>query len=218
MTIFAPGPLAGRQTIIKGRVVEAVTARPLSPLSAVLEFTHAAANGLLPATLLSKSQGYFALQLAPGRSMPDLTGHGPVTLKLTLEFAGLAPLVATKVIAEAQLAIVDRQVKVGTALLMTKVISGAPLVFDFVAAAGPVGLRGIVLKKTDPDTPLANISVKAGNLAPVMTGANGRFVINALPVTETVALELKGTGSPVNITYRPDYLTPVNTVTFLLAG
>lgn len=218
MTIFAPGPLAGRQTIIKGRVAEAVTTRPLSPVSATLEFSHAAASGLLPATLLSKPQGYFALHLSPGRSMPVLTGHGPVTLKLTLGFAGRAPLVATRIIPEVQLSIVDRQVKVGTALLMSKVISGAPFVFDFVAAAAPVGLRGIVLKKTDPDTPLANVSVKAGNLAPVMTGANGRFVINALPVTETVALVLQGTGSPVNITYRPDYLTPVNTVTFSLAG
>ncbi len=55
-------------------------------------------------------------------------------------------------------------------------------------------------------------------MAPVITGANGRFVIDALPVSETVALVLQGTGSPVNITYRPDYLTPVNTVTLSLAG
>lgn len=218
MTIFAPGLLAGRQAIIKGRAVEAVTARPLSPVSAALEFSHATASGFLPAVLQTKPQGYFALHLSPGRSMPVLTGHGPVTLKLTLGFEGRPPLVATKVVADVQLSIVDRPVKAGTALLMTRVVSGAPFVFDFVAAAAPVGLRGIVLKKTDPDTPLANVSVKAGNLAPVMTGANGRFVINALPVAETVSLVLQGAGSPVNITYRPDYLTPVNTVTFSLAG
>ena len=150
--------------------------------------------------------------------MPGLTGHGPVTLKLTLGVAGRAPVNVSKVIAEIQLSIVDRPVKVGLAMLVTKVVSGAPFVFDIVAPAVAVGLRGIVLKKTDPDQPLANVSVKAGNLAPVLTGANGRFAIEALPVTETVDLVLQGTGSPVNITFRPDYLTPVNTVSLSLTG
>ena len=218
MTIFAPGALAGRQTIVKGRVTEAVTGRPLSPTSAALEFNHAAKSGFLPATLLAKPGGYFALHLSPSRSMPGLTGHGPVTLKLTLGVAGRAPVNVSKVIPEIQLSIVDRPVKVGPAMLVTKVVSGAPFVFDIVAPAVAVGLRGIVLKKTDPDQPLANVSVKAGNLAPVLTGANGRFAIEALPVTETVDLVLQGTGSPVNITFRPDYLTPVNTVSLSLTG
>lgn len=218
MTIFAPGALAGRQTIIKGRVTEAVTGRPLSPVSAALEFTHATKSGFLPATLLAKSAGYFALHLAPGRSMPELTGHGPVTLKLTLGFSGHAPINISKIIPAVQLSIIDRPVKVASTMLVTRVISGAPFVFDVLAPASPVGLRGIVLKKSDPDEPLANVSVKAGNLAPVLTGANGRFAIDALPVTETVALVLQGTGAPVNISYRPDYLTPVNTATFSLAG
>ncbi len=109
MTILAPGPLASRQTIVKGRIVEAVTARPLSPVSAALEFSHASASGFLPAVLQTKPQGFFALHLSPGRSMPVLTGHGPVTLKLTLGFDRRAPLVATKNIAEVQLSIIDRR-------------------------------------------------------------------------------------------------------------
>ena len=218
MTVFAPGLLPCRQTIVKGRIVEAVTGRPLTPVSAALEFSHATASGFLPATLMAKSAGYFALHLSPGRSMPDLTGHGAVTLKLTLGFQARAPLNASQSVPEVQLSIIDRPVKVGADLLLTRVISGAPFIFDFVAPAGPVGLRGIILKKSDPDEPLANVSVKAGNLAPVMTGANGRFAIDTLPVTETVNLVLQGTGAPVNITYRPDYLTPVNTVTLSLAG
>lgn len=218
MTIFATGMLSNRQTIVKGRVTEAVTGRSLTPISAALEFSHNTALGFLPATLLAKSEGYFALHLSPGSSMPNLTGHGPVTLKLTLGFQGRAAINASKSIPNVQLSVIDRPVKVGSDLLMTRAISGAPFVFDFVVPAAPVGLRGIVLKKSDPDEPLANVSVKAGNLAPVLTGANGRFAIDALPITETVALVLQGAGSPVNITYRPDYLTPVNTVTLSLAG
>jgi hypothetical protein len=218
MTIFAPGALAGRQTIIKGRVSEAVTGRTLAPTSAALEFTHAAKSGFLPATLLAKPGGYFALHLSPGRAMPGLTGHGPVTLKLTLGFSGRAPVNVSKNFPEVQLSIIDRPVEVASTLLVTRVVSGAPFVFDIVVPAVAVGLRGIVLKKTDPDQPLANVSVKAGNLAPVLTGANGRFAIDALPVTETVDLVLQGTGQPVNVTFRPDYLTPVNTVTLSLAG
>jgi hypothetical protein len=218
MTIFAPGILSNRQTIVTGRVTEAVTGRSLTPVSALLEFTHNVASGVLPATLLAKSAGYFALHLSPGRSMPNLTGHGPVTLKLTLELQGRAAINASKSIPNVQLSVIDKPVKLGADLFMTRAISGAPFVFDFIAPAVPVGLRGIVLKKSDPEEPLANVSVKAGDLAPVITGANGRFAIDALPVTETVNLVLQGAGSPVNITYRPDYLTPVNTVTLSLAG
>lgn len=218
MTIFAPGALASRQTIIKGRVIEAVTNRPLSPVTAALEFTHAAKSGFLPATVLAKPGGYFALHLSPGRSMPGLTGHGPVTLKLTLGFSDRAPVNTSKIVQEVQLSVVDRPVTVGTALLVTRVVSGAPFVFDMTVPAAAVGLRGIVLKKSDPDQPLANISVKAGNLAPVMTGANGRFAIDALPITETVDLVLQGAGQPVIVPFRPDYLTPVNTVSLSLAG
>ena len=218
MTIFATIALGGRQTLIKGRVSEAVTGRPLSPVSAALEFSHAAKSGFLPATLLAKPGGYFALHLVPARSMPGLAGHGPVTLKLTLGFEGRAPVNVSKVIPDIQLSIIDRPVKVGTAMLVTKVISGAPFVFDVAAPAVAVGLRGIVLKKTDPDQPLANVSVKAGNLAPVLTGTNGRFAIDALPISETVDLVLQGTGQPVTVPFRPDYLTPVNTVSLSLAG
>jgi hypothetical protein len=218
MTIFAPGALAGRQTIIKGRVSEAVTGRPLVPLSAALEFTHASKSGFLPATLLAKSGGYFALHLSPGRSMPELTGHGPVTLKLTLGFSGRTPVNVSKIVPEVQLSIIDRPVEVASTLLVTRVVSGAPFVFDIVVPAVAVGLRGIVLKKSDPDEPLANISVKAGNLAPVLTGANGRFAIDSLPITESVDLVLQGAGQPVTVPFRPDYLTPVNTVTLSLAG
>ena len=218
MTIFAPGILSSRQTIVKGRIVEAVTGRSLTPVSAALEFSHSTASGFLPATLLTKSAGYFALHLSPGRSMPDLTGHGAVTLKLTLGFDNRAPVNASKTIADLQFSIIDRPVKVAGSLLVTKVVTGAPFGFDFVAPAAPVGLRGIVLKKSDPDQPLANVSVKAGSLAPVLTGANGRFAIDALPVTDSVDLVLQGAGQPVTVPFRPDYLTPVNTVTLSLAG
>jgi hypothetical protein len=218
MTAFAPNPLSVRQTLVRGKVFEAVTNRSFGAFTAVLSFTNSAGQGLLPAKLMAKRGGHYALQLDPAREMPDLSKNGPVTLKLVVTIPGRDPLAQTKNIPAAQFALVSRPVKVGDQMLSTRVLAGAPFVFDFTLPAKPVGLRGIVLKKHDPDQPLAGVKIRAGNAPQVLTAANGRFAINALPVTEAVSIQLEGTGPIETVTFRPDYELPVNTITLSLGS
>ncbi len=218
MTVFAPSPLSVRQVLVRGKVSEAVTARVFGDFAAKLSFTTATGQGVLPATLLIKPGGHYALQLDPSRDMPDLSKGGPVTLKLEVTIPGRTPLVQSKVIPAAKFALAVKPVKIGTQTLNSRVLSGAPFVFDFKLPAKPVGLRGIVLKKHDPDAPLAGVKIRAGTAPQVLTAANGRFAINALPVTETVSIQLEGTGPIETVVFRPDYDLPVNTITLSLGS
>lgn len=218
MTVFASSPLSCRQVLVRGRVNEAVTGKVFNDFAATLSFSTGTGQGTLPATILVKSGGHYALQLDPSRAMPDLSKGGPVTLKLEIIIPGRPPLVQSKIIPAADFAFVSKPVKVGSQTLAAKVISGAPFVFDFTLPATPVGLRGIVLKKHDSDTPLAGVKIRAGAAPQVLSAANGRFAITALPVTETVSIQMEGTGPIETFVFRPDYDIPVNTITLSLGS
>ena len=218
MTVFAPTPLSVRQTLVRGRVAEAVTGRVFADFAAALSFANTSGQGNLPAKLLVKRGGHYAIHLDPSRDMPDLSKGGPVTLKLEIIVPGHLSLAQSKVIPAAKFAFISKPVKIGTQTLTSRVLSGAPFVFDFTLPAKPVGLRGIILKKHDPDAPLAGVKIRAGAAPQVLSAANGRFKINSLPVTETVSIQLEGTGPIETVVFRPDYDIPVNTITLSLGS
>lgn len=218
MTVFASPSLSARQILVQGKVSEAVTGRRFTDFKAVLSFSNGAGQGILPVTLQTKPGGHYALHLEPVRDLRDLSKNGPVTLMLTVTVAGRDPLVQAKNIPAAKFALVSKPVKIGTQMLDSRVLAGAPFVMDFIFSAAPVGLRGTVLNKNDPDAPLAGVKVRAGTAPQVLTAANGRFVVTALPVTETVEIELEGAGPVETVVFRPDYDIPVNTITLSLGS
>ncbi|MGV8937568.1 MAG: hypothetical protein ACOH2J_10625 [Allorhizobium sp.] len=218
MTVFAPTSLGVRQMLVRGKVSQAVTGRVFDDFTIGLSYTNAAGQGKLPVGLQRKSGGYYALHLDPIRAMPDLSQDGAVTLILSVTLPGRAPLVVQKTIGASEFARVAKPVTIGQQTLVAFVLAGAPLVFDVVLPASPVGLRGIVLEKHDPEAPLAGVKIRAGNAPEVISGANGRFAIDALPVTETVSIELEGAGPVETVDFRPDYEIPVNTITLSLGS
>lgn len=218
MTVFAPTSLSVRQVLVHGRVSEAVTHRVFDDFTVALSYANAAGQGALAVRLQRKSGGYYALHLDPVRDMPDLSQDGAVTLALTITLAGRAPLVLQKDIPAAEFARAAKPVAIGAQILDAHVLVGAPFVFDFILPARPVGLRGIVLENHDPEAPLAGIKIRAGDAPQVISGANGRFAIDALPVTEIVSIELEGAGPVETVDFRPDYEIPVNTITLSLGS
>ena len=218
MTVFASTPLSLRQVLVRGKVREAITDRVFDDFTAALSFIHAAGQGKLPVRLQRQPGGYYALHLDPIRDMPDLSQDGVVALQLTIAIPGHAPLVLSQDIAAADFQRVVKPVKIGTQMLDTRVLAGAPFLFDVTVAAKPVGLRGIVLEKHDPDVPLADVKIRAGTAPQVVTAADGRFSIPDLPVTETVSIEVEGTGSSEIVIFRPNYAIPVNTITLSLGS
>jgi len=218
MTVFAPTSLSARQVLVRGRVSEAVTNRVFDDFTVAASYANAAGEGVLPVGLQRKSGGYYALHLDPIRDMPDLSQDGAVTLTITLTPAGRTPLVLTKDIPAAEFARVARPVAIGAQMLQAHVLAGAPFLFDFILPARPVGLRGIVLENHDPEAPLAGVKIRAGDAPEVVTGANGRFAIDALPVTDIVSIELEGAGPVETVDFRPDYEIPVNTITLSLGS
>lgn len=215
MTVFAPTPLTSRQVIVRGRVSQAVTQATPAVVAASLSYAHGPGGGPLPVSLETKPGGYFALHLDVARQMPDLSNDGPVTLELTLAVKGHDALKTSATFPSARFARVERPVMVAGQTLVSHAVAGAPFVLDLSVPAKAVGLRGIIIKDHDPEVPLAGVKVSAGTTQ-VLTAANGRFAIAALPVAETVEIQLEGAGPPITVPFRPDYEIPVNTITLSL--
>src|SRR5690606_35490600 len=96
----------------------------------------------------------------------------------------------------------------------------APLVHHLLALQpSPVGINGRVISDHDFNAPLAGISIQVTDplvLAPVISDAQGRFRIDALPVAESVTLQLEGSDSTIH--HVIDYTPPFNTRIFSLSG
>lgn len=216
MTVFAPTPLTSRQVIVRGRVSQAVTQGTPAVVGASLSYAHGPGGGPLPVSLETKPGGYFALHLDVARQMPDLSNDGPVRLELTLAVEGHDPLTTSATFPAARFARIERPVTIAGQTLVSHAVAGAPFVLDLLVPATPVGLRGIVIKDHDPEAPLPGVKVRAGAAPEVLTAANGRFTIAALPVVETMDIQLQGAGPAVTVPFRPDYEIPVNTITLSL--
>jgi hypothetical protein len=216
MTILSPAPqVPSRQVIVKGRAFERFTNIGLDVTAAVLSFGFGTISGRIPASPVFKPGGFFALHLDPTHPLPDVSGAGTVTLSLALVLRDGSSETLTLDMAEADLARATRDIEIDGVTLPVRHIVGAP--FEMIAARdpAPVRLLGQVLLDGDPTTPASGLGVTIAALpASTTTDINGRFRIDALPVAETVSIAFSDGTDTVTVSYRPDFLAPVNTGVF----
>lgn len=216
MLALSTDPLALRQALGRGRLSERITNRGFDDFDATMRFSHVGGSGSLPVRLLRKPGGYFALQLAPDREMPDFSDIDTVTLTVRFEIPGNPPIDVPRTLAGAALALVERTLSVGGQSVTASAISGAPFDFSHVLAPKPVALAGTVLRNNDPAEPVAGATVTASPAPPASTDALGRFRIPALPVLETLTLSVDDAGNVTEAPFRPDFTKPENLLTLSL--
>ena len=220
MLVLPETRLAIRQALGSGQLTETITGRAFEHFEITIAYSHAGGSGALPVTLQKKPGGFFALQLSPERAMPDFSAQTNVTLTATVAIAGKTPFDVTQTVPATDLALADTASSVGGIDVTYRRVVGAP--FDFSAQLAPraVALQGIILRDHDPANPISNVTITTTPAAAggaVSSDADGIFFIPALPVAETIALDLDEGGTPTSVPFRPDYAKPVNTLTFSLA-
>lgn len=206
MTAILPEQrIDSRQVLAAGRFSEEITERPIEGFAAALTYAHAGGSGQFPAQFTAQPGGYFALHISPGRQMPDLSGAGAVTLTLTLSRPGETDLVLDEGTTGAELAVVDQAQTVFGQVVAAPVVSGAPFRFTATIPPQAVLLDGIVILDNDPDAPATGISVTAAPAPPVVSDAEGRFRIPALPIAETVTITFDDGVTQTDRPIQPDY-------------
>ncbi len=216
MILLADDRVALRQALVKGRMSETITGRGLEIADAALESGQDGQSAPIPAKLVTKPGGYFALQLDPGRDMPDLAGGGAVTLTMHLILSGRDPVEVARVVHPADLAVADHEVTAAGRTVTVKTVAGAPLDFSTALPPAAVALAGTLLRDHDPSDPITGVEVRADGGAPAVTDAGGRFFIAALPVAEIVTLTLREGADETSVPFRPDYALRINTITLSL--
>ncbi len=216
-TLHLPSATVGlRQALATGRAFERFTELGFAAFTASLAYRHPGGGGVFATTLASRPAGYFALLLSPERDMPDLAAAGAVELTLTLEIPGRAPIALALATTGADLAVVEETRRVAGQEVVVRRVAGAPFRFAAAVPPRPVLLDGLVLFDNDPDTPAAGVGVTAQGAPPVVSDAEGRFRIPALPLVESVMLRFAHGAAQTDQSFRPDYGQAAMAATFAI--
>lgn len=213
MLITATKQLSTRQNLISGRLSEAITERSFSDYSVALSYLRGTDSGVIPTELLRKPQGYFSLSLSPVRQMPTFDGLGGA-IKLIANFSvkGFPDFQVERDILIADLQLVATTVDLNGEIFHGVKVSGAPFDLSHTLTPVPVGLRGVVVSKTDHETPVDGASVEIAGTPIVTTNTEGRFTVPTLPVVKTLDVKItKGTATQT-FQHRPNFSVPMNTI------
>lgn len=206
-----------RQVLAQGRFYESITNRGMAGFHATLGYSHAGGEGIFRTAQTILPEGYFALHLDPGNTMPNLSQVDSVTLILTLIRASAAPVIAQVNVDGADLSLEEQEHTVNNQLVRVHRISGAPFVFDMPVEPKPILLDGLLLRNSNPEEPAGDVEVSVlGITETVVTNPEGRFRITTLPISETVTLQFDDNGTVYKRTLRPAWGNGSMTQTFSL--
>lgn len=156
MLITATKQLSSRQNLISGRLSEAITERSFSDYSVALSYLRGPDSGVIPTQLLKKPEGYFSLNLSPASQMPTFDGLGG-SIKLIANFSvkGVPDFQVERDILVADLQLFATTINLDGEIFNGVKVTGAPFDFSHTLTPDPVGLMGVVVSKTDHETPIA---------------------------------------------------------------
>lgn len=216
-----------RQVLAHGVARDAVTDAPLAVAEVTLAWRAGdaadAPSGTLPVTLARRPGGWFALHLVPGAELSDLAstaadaGVPDVTLTAHVTVQGRETVEVTRAVPAADLAIETPTVEIGPLLTVQRVV-GAPVDVSTAVPPRAVGLRGVVLRAHDPAEPVPGATVAVDGGPTVTTDADGRFVVDALPLAATVEVTVSDGTATTTASVRPDFGRPFQLLTVSLPG
>lgn len=215
---------SGRQALVTGQVVDALTGSGITPDSIVLEMRFPDETDFRPvrADLRLGAAGYFAFHGTATQAFPQtLEADEELALRFSVTARShTAQQVSVNIPATAITAPVT-PTQLGGHELAVRIIA-APVQHQMIELAPlPVGLNGLVISDHDLDSPLegASIQVIEPVVQPaVLSNADGRFRINALPLSQSVTLQVELGDVSTTINHVVDYTTSFNTRIISLNG
>lgn len=211
-----------RQALVTGRVSNALTGEGVTPESLVLEMRLPGTTEFRPLRvgLRFTSGGYFSAAGVAEQVLPQgLPADADLELRFRVSAFAYSDLESVVVVPAPALKVVAEDAALGSHTLPVRLVT-APVLHHLLALQPtPVGISGRVISDHDFNAPLAGISIQVTEpvvLAPVISDAQGRFRIDALPVAEAVTLQVEGSDSTIH--HVIDYTTPFNTRIISLNG
>ena len=212
------------QALITGRLTNALTGAGIRPdtLQLSLRLTAEQPFSPLAAAVQFSANGYFAVAGIASAVLPQhLAPDSQAQLQYQISASGYSMLQDSVMLSQSAV----------TALTSTEQLAGYSLPVSRIAAPAvhlslalqpsPVGLSGVVIEDNDLAVPLSGVSLQivAPEVLPaVLSDAQGRFRIAALPLTSTVTLQISRGDVVSSITHVVDYKTLLNPLIISLTG
>lgn len=213
-----------QQALVTGQVIDAVTGSGITPdvMSLQMRFPGETQYRNVPANLRLASAGYFSFSGIAARVFPqNLDPSDELELRFNVSAYSYSSLQITVLVAAAAIVAPPATAELGNDELALRLIA-APVVHQVLTLAPvQVGINGLVIGDHDPNSPLegASIQVIAPIVQPaVLSNSQGRFRINALPLAQSVTLQVELGDVSTTINHVIDYTTPFNTRIISLNG
>lgn len=192
------------QVLVKGRVSEALTMRPMTGFTPRLEIVLNGRRRELKVAATMKPMGYFALVVSGTVTDLGFENDDNVVLRLTISLAdGRQECVETTLKGKDLTPCPKRFTICGTEQELL-VIPAAPVRMDCNLKPLPVNLVGTVIKDHDPGKPVEAATVSHEALS-TTTDAHGWFRLGPLPLKDRINLEIKKGLTSSQVTFYPDY-------------
>lgn len=212
------------QALITGRLVNALTGSGIRPdtLQLSLRLTPEQAFSPLAARVQFSANGYFAVAGIASALLPQsLAADSQAQLQYQISAGGYSMLQGSVTLSQSAV----------TAVSSTEQLAGYSLTVSGIAAPAvhlslalqplPVGLSGVVIEDNDLTAPLSGVSIQvvAPEVLPaVLSDAQGRFRIAALPLASIITLQISRGDAVSSITHVVDYQTLLNPRIISLTG
>ena len=212
-----------QQALITGQVRDDLTERPpryLPTVTLLYQPVPGEPERRYPLTARLYRNGHFVFPGDPTTAFPRLSAGSTLDLLLRVS----APRYQTQ---EIPFSLSDADL---TPTAETREIDGRSLTLQLLDVPlfdqtidllpVPLHLNGRVVEADDPDTPIANVTIRIfapGAIGPFQTDADGYFTIYDLPVVADIRLRAQRPSyEPLDTEITLDYSQPVNQMTFLL--
>lgn len=206
------------QEVLSGRITDRVSGHGLGRAKILLSVR--SGNGpFVPFPLQPRlrADGFFSL----GASWTALTAVLPLDkatrFQLGVEMQGFEPASHVVFANRVDVRRAETTVTVGGQDITRVGLSGAPFDLSVALEPKPVGLTGVVLRDGELSAPIENARIKvagARNNTTVITGADGRYRLDALPLEQSVEIEARL--GPVTFlqTHAVNFKQPLNRLDF----
>ncbi len=202
---MADAVLASRLVLIKGRIIETVTNRPIRPIDFSVELSGDGAARRLSGVPVFKPSGHYAFSIHSSHEVPQPSGAVTITVAVTLADGQ----VVSESLALDHTDFATSDTGFGSAGRMATSIPNAPFEIDLTVDPKPLTLTGHVVIDHDADAPAVGATIVLGPLSTTVDG-QGDFRLHPVPLSARQTLTITHNGADHDQIFVPDFSSSNN--------
>lgn len=212
---------SGAQALIRLRVTDLVSGLALPEAEVMTSLKAEEGDGIYrssPFEFRNMHDGWFIMVINYQALVGKLRLGVATRFKFNVSLRGYEMAEELLLISADDFTAVSEEVVVGDSVIPRRRLRGAPFEQQIVLEPNPVRLAGLVVRDNDLDKPIENVNVMVNDDAAnaVMTGGDGRFRFNSLPLKQTVDVTVSEVDNSDTTTHVIDFRNPINHLTLSL--